>query len=212
MYRLLAGVVCSRARRALALAIVLGSVGLAPAPADAGQIGIGDFGPDAQTTTFDGLGLPFENDAPLVIDDDTFDSDDSVLRYVRFPSCFANECLANNTSLGFIDILLAEPSQRAGAYVSGIIGGWAIRADFFDAADTLLGSVLLANGPAFTPVFLGWEDPGGIARIRFDHLFAPNFVFIVDDLTTGMIPEPATGMLVGLGLVGLGALRRRRSG
>ena len=56
------------------------------------------------------------------------------------------------------------------------------------------------------------EDPGGVARIRFNHLFAPNFVFIVDDLTTGIIPEPATGLLVGLGLAGLGALRKRRSG
>jgi hypothetical protein len=169
------------------LASALAVVGIAPAPSGAGQIAVGDFGAGKQITTFDGLGLPFQNPAPLVIDGHTFTSNDGTLRYVGF-SCAANQCIADNGSQGFIDVVLAEPALKAGAFVSGIIGGWIILVDFFDADDVLLGSVFLANGPAFTPLFAGWEDPGGIARIRFTHLFTVGIIFTLDDLYVEGVP------------------------
>ena len=212
--RIAASMASSRACRAVALASALAVVGIAPAPSGAGQIDIGDFGPAKQTTTFDGLGLPFSNSAPLVIDGHTFTSNDGMLRYVSF-SCAANQCIADNGSQGFIDVVLAEPALKAGAFVSGIIGGWIILVDFFDADDVLLGSVFLANGPAFTPLFAGWEDPGGIARIRFNHLFTVGIIFTLDDLsvehvlpveidiTPGGDPNPVISMRPGVTPVGI---------
>ena len=180
--------VAGNAATAAAVALAFGFVGIASAQTS-GPIGLEDFGPNKQTTTFDGLGeeLSFRNDAPLVIDGHTFNSNDGQLRY-GFVGCVENQCLASNTGTGFIDVVLAQPAEKAGAFVSGIVGGWIIVAEFFDAGDVLVGTVPIFNGPAFTPVFAGWEDPNGIARIRFTHFFTTGIVFGLDDLCV----EPLT--------------------
>jgi len=170
--------------RAYALTIILVVVGITPLRSDAAQIGVGDFGGGTQTTTFDGLGLPlFPNFTPLLIDGHTITTDDGIFRYVNIPTlCVANECITNNQDLGFIDIVLGASYARAGAFVSGGTIGWTIRADFFDADDALLGSFNLNNSVSSGPLFGGWEDAGGIARIRFTPLTRNGRVDSLDNL------------------------------
>jgi len=195
-----------RAAAAIVLAAVCGSV-------HAGPIGIGAFGGGAQTTTFDGLGFPFSNAAPLVVDGHTITTDDGIVRYTDFgSSCIANECIGNNTDLGFVDIVLSTLSERAGAWTGAALPGWNTRADFFDAADVLLGSVNLVNG-GDVALFAGWEDAGGIARIRFNDLTTNSRIVVVDNLVIErvQVPEPASLALVALGLAGLGFSRRKRA-
>lgn len=157
---------------------------ISPVAAQAGQVGVGDFGGGTQTTTFDGLGLPlYPNYAPLVIDGHTVTTDDGVFRYFAISLfCVANECIANNQDLGFIDVVLDDSYLRAGAFVTGLYPGWFVRADFYDPSDALLGSVVLSNPASAGPLFAGWEDAGGVARIRFVDLTPNSRLIAVDDV------------------------------
>ncbi|MDJ0848425.1 MAG: PEP-CTERM sorting domain-containing protein [Myxococcota bacterium] len=187
-------------------------VALAAPPSQAGQIGVGDFEAGAQTTTFDDLGLPlFPNFTPFVIDGHTINTDDGVFRYFNGPliACASNDCLANNSDLGFFDIVLSEPSLQAGAFATSLDAGWRVQVDFFDPGDALLGTVILSNPGGPAPTFAGWEDPGGIARIRIQDQTPNGRIMWMDELTV-FVPEPSTGLLVALGLAGLGARSRRR--
>jgi hypothetical protein len=126
-----------------------------------------------------------------VIDGHTITTDDGVFRYANIPAlCVANECIANNTDLGFIDIVLGASYARAGAFVSGCSVGWTIRADFFDADDALLGSFNLNNSVSSGPLFGGWEDAGGIARIRFTGLTRNGSVGSLDNLMVETVVGP----------------------
>jgi hypothetical protein len=196
-------------RRVFAFMIVLVGVGIISFRSDAVQIGVGDFEGGTQTTTFDGLGLPTSgNPTPLVINAHTITTDDGIFRYLAIPAlCIANECIGNNTDLGFIDIVLDTSYTKAGAFVGGTFSGWTIRADFFDAADVQLGSFILNNPSSGSPLFGGWKDAGGIARIRFTDLSPNGRIEVLDNLM--VIPEPSTALLLGSGLLALAGARRR---
>ena len=53
--------------------------------------------------------------------------------------------------------------------------------DFFNAANVLLGSVNLVS-PVKAKLFVGWEDLGGIARVRFNDLTRNGAIVLVDNL------------------------------
>jgi hypothetical protein len=194
--------------RILVIAVLLAS----PLAATAVPIGSGDFGAGAQVTTFDGLGLPFDNLAPLFIDGHTITTDTGTFRYFDFvDACVANECIGTDSELGFIDVVLSDVFQRVGAWGSSAGTDWQISASFFNAADELLGSVML-GGSGRDPQFAGWHDAYGIARIRFDDLTTNGFIEVFDNLTVERVPEPGTLALLGIGLMGLGLARRAQKG
>ena len=182
-------------RKAFAFTIVLLVVGIIPARSDAGPVGVGAFGGGTTTTTFDGLGLPFLNPAPQVFDGHAIDTDDGTIRYFQnVVFCVANECVGTNTAFGFFDICLSSTYEKAGAFITGGIRGWAMRADFFDPDDVLLGSVNLTNPVNPAHLFAGWEDAGGISRIRINDLNGNNRVSWMDDLMVeGVVAPRACG-------------------
>ncbi len=206
-------------RKSLYRCIVLSALAasMAAPVAYAIPIGPGAFGGGSVVTTFDGLGLPtFSNPTPLVVGGNTFTTDDGIFRYSVFggiSDCVANECIGNDTDTGFIDVVLGAPAFRVGGWVSGASPqNWSIRTDFYNLANVLLGSVNLLNVP--TPAFAGWEDAGGIGRVRFTDLIQNNRIELLDNFTTESrnvpVPEPTILLLMGMGLAGLGFARRRR--
>jgi hypothetical protein len=73
-------------------------------------------------------------------------------------------------------------------------------------SDGFVAVYQLPNSATFRYVSVTWGGPGGIVRD------GDNEIDAVGGLTeqgTGVVPEPATISLVGLGLMGLGAARRR---
>lgn len=187
----------------------------------AGPIGITDFGGAAQVTDFNGLGLPlFSNPIPLVIDGHVLTTDSGAFRYGSAGCSSGSECIFTETDLGFIDVVLDTTYEKAGAFAFAIGFGGSphLRAEFFDPFDVLLGSIDLLDFSA-GPSFAGWQDPGGIARVRFTDLGATFTTFAFDDLTvesdtggggTVPVPEPGVLCLLGAGALAIGLARRRR--
>jgi hypothetical protein len=85
----------------------------------------------------------------------------------------------------------------------------------FDSLDNLLESVVFVGGNAGASFseFYGASHTG-ISRVEltsvsgYDWVIIDDFTFVTDD--NGSVPEPATALLVGLALAGLGVARRRR--
>ena len=200
---------------------VLGALLLAaPVAAQAGPIGIGDFSGSETVSTYDGLGLPFTNSAPVVIDGNSYTTDDGFLRYSSTfdPDC-TNECIGNNSDLGWIDVALGGPATRVGALVGGDRVSYTGFVEFFDVSDVLLGSVNFGGNTGL--IFAGWEDAGGISRMRVTDTASNGLITHMEDLRfegravndpgPTPVPAPATlGLLIG-GLAALGMRRRKKA-
>lgn len=166
----------SSAATTTALAVTL----VFPAVAMAGAMDEADFY-DPAVTTFDDLGLGFMNEAPVVIDGHTFDTDNGMVRYLPSPSgdCVESECVGNHTDGGYLDIVLGEPMRRVGLWV----GASAATVAFFDEGGVLLGSVEVTPVAGETLDFAGWHaDAGSIGRIRITDNEANSMVVTVDNL------------------------------
>jgi hypothetical protein len=206
----------------------------------AGSILSTDFGPHAQTETFEGLssGGAGGFDAPLSLNGNTFQTSSGWLRaFEPTSSSVSQVCLGGppeghapnpGTCIGTglddletMDILLGTPSIRAGLW-AGLTERqsdsqfWS-RAliSFFDEADALLGSVEI-YGHTFG--FAGWDvGPPGlglrIARIRVEDTALNSRVVAIDNLIWERrpVPEPGTLALLAVGLLGLQLSRRRTS-
>ena len=182
--------------------------------AHAGMIGIGGFSGGETVTTFDALGLPFNNAAPLVFDGNTYTTDDGTIRYTE-PNSFEadcnGECIGSNTDLGYIDVVLGAVYHRVGARVGGSTTTYGGIVDFFGIGDVLLGSINYGNNAGM--VFTGWEDFGGITRVRFHDTAANGRIVHLDALRferAQAVPLPSRLALLGLRLVALGVRRRQR--
>jgi hypothetical protein len=188
------------------LVVALASLGLflAGGDAKAGPISLPGFGPGV-VTDFDNL--PFGaglNSAPFVTDGHTIDTDNGNFVYGSNPVCDVR-CVGTTGDLNEFDITLAAPVLRAGVDV-GIPLSFTATVEFLDASDVLLGSINLSG--AGQQLFAGWEaDSGLIARIRVIDTASNGSTTLIDNLR--VVPEPTSGLLLGFGLAGLGACRRR---
>lgn len=178
----------------------------------AGQIGIGDFSGSETVTTFNSLGLPVKNSTPIVFDGNTYTTANGRLRYGNFGSgsgC-SGECIGTNSDLSFLDVVLSSPATRVGALAGITTASGTGFAEFFSVADVLIGTVNI-NGFGFA----GWEDLGGISRMRYTDTASNGQIALMDDFrfegrVDGQIPEPVSLALMGLGLAGIGYQRRKQ--
>lgn len=95
-----------------------------------------------------------------------------------------------------------------------------VRFGFSDGSDDLLDfaldTVVTAPTDGWTryTISLGAQGEGSTARFGFQHVGVAdlsNYVGL-DSLTITEVPEPSTAMILGLGLAGFAAARRRRQG
>jgi hypothetical protein len=194
---------------------VLIGIALSGQVASAGQIAPGDFGPNAVVQNFNGLGLFVENNStPLVIGNDTYNVFSTLLTYnpIFGPAIGrTGEAIGTSVDTEYIDIVLGTPVHRVGGYI-GTTQDWTAFVEFFDQADASLGSITIANGLASVGQFVGWEaDAGLIQRIRINDTLLNGRIIILDDLTTEIVPEPSSLVLLLLGLVGLAGFCRRNA-
>lgn len=115
--------------------------------------------------------------------------------------------LTDNAGISDILIEFAVPVLRAGMFVG--IGAARYLVEFFNGAD-LVGSVAGDVGTVEESFFAGWGHADGITSIRMTEPSGENgLVGGLDDVRYDAVPEPATIVALGLGLV-IAATRRRR--
>jgi hypothetical protein len=174
----------SRLQNKLLLALALAA--LTAPPAAASSIAPAAF-ISPIVTTFDGLGLPLFNDAPITLDGAFIQTSNGSLRYLTASTC-SNECIGTDEDTGTLILGLAAPSVRAGLYV----GLSAADVHFIDPHQVDLGAVSV-SGNSTNSVFAGW-DAGldTIATIEVIDTESNSLIVSVDNLTTEGTPEPRT--------------------
>jgi hypothetical protein len=122
--------------------------------------------------------------------------------------------LAFRGNFSSVGVVFTNAVEAAGAWVSGLASSRFGQANVltisaFDAAGTLVDQAEVELG--LESMFVGFHALEGIARLEWSG--DNEGYFGVDNLTAGQLapmPEPGTAALVGLGLLGLAAVRRER--
>jgi hypothetical protein len=195
---------------------------LASFTADAAQIFLADFGPSAVTQSFDGLDPSSFTETPIVIGSDTYQP--TPLQYTSDPrTCVSGGCIATWVDNGVIEIVLGSPARKVGAFVTGLsyLMTWPIRGDFYDAANTLLGSVTV-TGLYPPPIqnrsgsyeFVAFDAAADvIAKVRFTDAPNNDRAMVLDNFMVErtVVPIPPALYLFGAALGLMGVMRRQLS-
>jgi hypothetical protein len=186
------------------------SVSADSAPESGHPIGLSDFGPAAVLENYEntGLGSSIPLSTPRTIRNATYTTDDHKLRYNQFGPDLGSTgfALGTNTTLGFLDITLHQPTNRVGLLI-GLDWPWSATASFFDTQDQLLGAVFASGADA--GAFVGWQsDSRLIRRLRITDTADPAHIIAVDNLYTESIPEPSTLILTIIAITTLAIWRR----
>ena len=104
------------------------------------------------------------------------------------------------TGLSYIDF--PAPTVFNGAYFAGY---FTVRYDLYSNGTLVLSTPDVAIGE--TPIFIPSQFSGAIDRVQIQ---GGQGYFVMDDFSFGVIPEPSTYMLLGLGVAIVGLWQRKR--
>jgi hypothetical protein len=189
--------------------------------APAAQIVEAVFGAGKIVDEYQGLGGLFPlscggtacQTTPMAIHGNTYQTsaaDGFFLRYLTSQPCDGDiECLDTDSDLGVVDVTFPVPYLRAGIWANNFQGS-SILYEFFASDNSLVGSAVSA-------AFVGWEDPGGIQRIRVTDQSSNQTSMLVDHLIVEqplatVTPEPAAVTLFVAGACLLAIVRRNGRG
>lgn len=184
----------------------------------AAVIGKADFGPGVQTSDYEGLGLSFKSPTPLVIDGNTYETDNGTIRY---NSAYGDVIgasghgMGTDSEAGFVRITFGTVVNRAGVHF-GLPGTGTARISFFNGATLLNSFEASTTGPGGG--FRGWDavGKGTITSILIEDLTVNAFILQLDDLywerarpIGAPVPVPAAALLFAPAV--LFAVRRRKA-
>lgn len=105
----------------------------------------------------------------------------------------------------------ATPAQQFGGFFAtnaDIAGGVAV---FYDSTGTQIGGPEVLSAPQGQWQWNGWEYAGGISRVDIIGNNQFGGFIMSDDLQYNPVPEPATLVVVGLGLAAVTRRRHKRT-
>jgi hypothetical protein len=105
-----------------------------------------------------------------------------------------------NEGVNAVGFYITDPNDSGGRFAFKMASG-EVSIDF----GKIFGNTGLSNGRLFYLTFVSSEDITGLTILSNNR----DDGFGVDDVTVGRVPEPGTLALLGLGLLGVAAMRRR---